>query len=312
MKLLASLVGGIFTILALTTGCFADDTPLFSESFENLSWSSRGWYDNTAHGLLETSGCYSGNCLKWSWSQGATTPANGGGVRRLFTPVEEVFLRYYLKVGSTWQGSGLSYQPHMIQIMSDLDSAYQGPAYAYLDSYFEINGNPPSVVFGFQDSERINTTKGTPPINLTGVTENRSVAGCNGTLGDPGTSESCYQSGSWYNGRMWKDTATLSKDAWHKIEFYLKMNTISNNVAQANGILQLWVDGNLTISKSNILYRTNQDPTKRWTQLFFGPYMGSGSPVAQTAWIDELSIYNSKQVAGGAGPAAPTGLKVGP
>lgn len=288
-------------------------TATISESFEDLNWAARGWYDNTAHGVLETSGCYSKNCLKWAWPAGATTPTNGQGVRKLFTPTEQVFLRYYVKVDPNWVGSGVSYHPHMIQIMSDQDGQYQGPAYSNLDAYFELNGNPPVPMFGIQDSVLINTSQGSLPNNLVGITENRDLAGCNGDFGDPGTMESCYQSGSWLNGRMWRESSSVTKGAWHKLEYYLKMNTITNNRANADGILQVYIDGKLTTSKSNMAYRTAQQPTKKFSQLFLGPYIGPGSPIAQNMWIDELQIFNTNQGGGGGGaPAVPTGLTVGP
>ncbi len=272
-------------------------TLLLYEGFEDLNWSSRSWYDNTRHGILATSGCYSGNCLQWSWDKGATIPTNGAGVRKLFSPTEEIFFTYYVKVSSNWQGSGLPYHPHLIMLLSDHDALYQAPARANLNTYFEINGSYPNInpVIVIQDSVLISTKYGTPPVNLTGTTENRAVAGCNGDFGDRGTSPaSCYQqSGIWYNGRQWKDTAAvLSPNTWYKIQYYLKMNTISNNAARADGILQQWVNGVLTIQKTNIVYRTGQQPNKKWKQLFFGPYIGDTSPIAQTMWIDELSIYN--------------------
>ena len=281
-----------------------------TEGFENLNWASRSWYDNTSHGQLETSGCYSGNCLKWAWAKGATIPTNGAAVRKLFSATDQVYLRYYMKVDPNWQGSGLSYQPHMIQILSDKDDAYQGPAYSNLDSYFEINGDPPNPIFGLQDSALVNSSLGTPPLDLTSKTENRSVAGCNGALGDAGT-ESCYSSGSWYNGRSWRASTSLTKGAWHEIEYYLKMNSISGGVAKADGVLQMWIDGNQAISKSNITYRTNQQADKKWNQLFLGPYMGSGSPIDQTMWIDELAIGTTRSGSSSADttpPAIPTGL----
>jgi len=169
-------------------------------------------------------------------------------------------------------------------LLSDQDAPYQAPARANLNTYFEINGSDPNInpVFVIQDSAVINTQYGNLPVNLAGTTENRAVAGCNGDLGDPGTSPaSCYQSGgTWYNGRQWKDTATvLSPNTWYKIDYHLKMNTVSNGVARADGILEQWVNGVPTIQKTNMVYRTGQQPTKKWKQLFFGPYIGDGSPI---------------------------------
>ncbi|HEY3275562.1 MAG TPA: hypothetical protein VGJ94_02995 [Syntrophorhabdaceae bacterium] len=89
------------------------------------------------------------------------------------------------------------------------------------------------------------------------------------------------------------------------------MNTISNNAARADGVLKLWVDGAQALSFNNIVYRTAQQPAKKFAQLFLGPYMGGGSTVAQVMWIDELSIYGTNQY-GSATDAPPVITPISP
>ena len=287
---------------------------LFSESFENNSYSSRGWYDNTNHGTI-VSGGQSGNCLQWSWASGATTPTNGASMRMEFTPTDSLYLSYYVKFQTGWQGSQKAYHPHMIYILSDLDdaaNAYSPLANNYLDTYVEFLsdvGSPytirPSIAL--QDEKRTNTSNGTPPNNLTAVTENRSVAYCNTPIPSGAFGGSCYADTTYYSANTWKaTTASISTNAWHHVEVYLKMNSISGSKGQSDGIMQEWIDGAQVINKNNVLYRTNQDATKKWAQFVLAPYIGDGSPIAQSMWIDELSL--STAMPGGSSVTAPKNL----
>jgi hypothetical protein len=184
-----------------------------------------------------------------------------------------------------------------------MDGDYAPPAENYLNTYFEflsdIGGQyaiRPSVAL--QDALRTNISYGIPTgpqppiIDLTGVTENRSVNQCN-TPPQLGVTGGCYLDGNnvWYSADVWKDpTVSISKGVWHKIELHLKMNDIVNNVGVYNGIMKEWIDGALSINRSDVLFRTNQDANKKWAQIFLGPFIGDGSPIPQTMWFDELII----------------------
>lgn len=306
------------------TACFASlastlptppATQLFSESFENNSYASRGWYDNTNHGTVVTGG-QSGNALQWSWASAATTPTNGGSMRRAFTPTDSLYLSYYVKFQTGWRGSQKAYHPHMLYILSDLDntsSIYSPLANNYLQTYVEFLsdiGSPYTIrpQIAIQDEKRVNTSYGTPPNNLTAVTENRSVAYCN-TPVSAGAAGTCYADNPYYSANTWKaSTASISTNAWHHVEVYLKMNTISGGKGQSNGIMQEWIDGVQVINRSDVLYRTAQDATKKWAQFVLAPYIGDGSPIAQSMWIDELTAATAPP--GSAAIIAPTGLKI--
>ena len=151
-------------------------------------------------------------------------------------------------------------------------------------------------MLGAQDASNIDTTR----INqdLTNVTENRAVSGCNGN--PDGTVEiSCYSgSGYWYNGKTWRSSQAVFVDAaganykgdWHKVEVYFKLNSIVNGIGQADGVAQYWVDGVLVIDRHNLMFRTGAHPTMKFNQLLMAPYIGDGSPVAQTLWFDDLVV----------------------
>jgi len=286
-----------------STACLASLTSipsaavLFSESFENNSYSSRGWYDNTNHGTI-VSGGQSGNCLQWAWSQGATTPTNGASMRMKVTPTDSLYNTYHVKFQTGWRGSQQTYHPHMMYMLSDLDdkaNAYSALANNYLDTYIEFLsdvGSPYTIrpQIALQDNLRVNSSLGTLPNNLTPTTENRSVTYCN-TPVSSGAAGQCFNSGTWYTANTWTATnASVSTNAWHHVEVYFKMNTISGGKGQSNGIMQVSLDGVKVIDHNDVLYRTNQDPTKKWAQFVLAPYIGDGAPIAESMWIDELTV----------------------
>jgi len=89
------------------------------------------------------------------------------------------------------------------------------------------------------------------------------------------------------------------------------MNTISANVGQADGIMQMWIDGVNVTNYTNMVYRTNQDATKKWAQFVLAPYIGDGSPITQTMWVDELSVSTQRPGTPlDPPPSPPTGLRV--
>ena len=294
-------------------------TTLLQEGFENNSFSSRGWYDNTNHGTI-VSGGQSGNSLQWYWSQGATAPTNGAAMRKSFTPTDSLYVSYYVKFQTGWRGSQQPYHPHMFYILSDLDLAanqYSPLANNYLNTYLEFLsdvGSPYTIrpAISIQDEKRVNTASGALPNNLSAVTENRSAAYCN-TPVPSGVAGSCYADNPYYSSNTWKaSSAALSTNVWHKVEVYLKMNTVSSGKGLSNGVMQQWIDGTQVINRSDVLYRTGQDATKKWANFVLAPWIGDGSPIAQSMWIDELSIATAPPGGGSTGdvlpPTAPAGL----
>ena len=139
----------------------------------------------------------------------------------------------------------------------------------------------------------MNTSLGSVPNNLTATTETRSAAYCNGCksgadcgVGDCWPHEGGYFSANYYLA----PSVTVAKNEWVHIEAYYKMNTISGSVGQADGVMKLWVNGVIANNYTHIVYRTNQDATKKWAQMVIAPYIGDGSPITQTMWVDELII----------------------
>ena len=111
--------------------------------------------------------------LEVRFAAGAQTPP-WVAARHLFTPSPTIYVSYWVRYSANWVGSGRPYHPHEFQIMSDLDGNYDGLSNSWLEAYIEQNyqnGGTPRLLI--QDSKAINTSLGTPPIDLTRVTENR-------------------------------------------------------------------------------------------------------------------------------------------
>jgi len=302
-------------LLLLLTAKLSFGATLFQENFEDSAYGQRSWYDNTSHGTI-ASGGQTGNCLQWSWGQGATTPTNGGSMRRAFTASDSLYVSFYVKFQTGWRGSGKTYHPHLFYVTSNLDATYAPLANDYLNTYIEFisdTASPYAIrpAFAYQDEMRVNTSSGALPNNLSATTENRSATYCNSPL-PSGFTGMCYADNPYYSANLWtSNNSSVSTNSWHFVEVYMQMNTISGGKGQRDGIMQQWVDGVQVKNNSDMLFRTAQDATKKWATFILAPYIGDGSPVAQTMWVDQLTVATSRP--GGSTPttiAAPTNLSV--
>ncbi|MEO8138277.1 MAG: hypothetical protein ABI742_01465, partial [Gemmatimonadota bacterium] len=84
------------------------------------------------------------------------------------------------------------------------------------------------------------------------------------------------------------------KNAWHKVEVYFQLNTIQAGKGQNDGIAQYWFDGQLLIDHQNVLFRTGSNPTMQFNQFLIAPWIGVGSPVAQTMWVDDVVVATGR------------------
>src|SRR5207237_10220314 len=51
-----------------------------------------------------------------------------------------------------------------------------------------------------------------------------------------------------------------------------------------------WFNGALVLDRHDILFRTRARPNIQFHQFLIAPYIGSGSPVDQYMWIDDLTV----------------------
>jgi hypothetical protein len=307
-----AVYGALSNVVSATTKSSGSPPPppppppgnlLFQEDFENSSISSRGWYDNTSV-LLSTTEHVSGSVAsaQYHWLQGATTPTTGGAQRHKFTPSSTVYISYYVKYSANWVGSGHDYHPHEFYLMSTLDGDYDGPSNGYLVAYLEQNYQNGGIpLMALQDNKSVNYSYGPLPHDLVGVTEDRSTCGCNGMIEQNMYSE-CFDIGGYYYSRK-QLTGPVSfqpnpgpgyKNDWNFVEAYYQLNTIVNGIGQADGVMQYWFNGNLVIDRHDIVYRTGAHPTIQFSQFLIGPYIGDGSPVDQSMWVDNLRVATSR------------------
>ena len=272
---------------------------LIEEGFEDNSLAARGWYDIGTPTTTTAERKNGNGSLQIHFNLGALV-SGLGGMRRLFTPTESLYISYWVKYSGNWQGSGRPYHPHEFSFLTNVDSMFSGPAYSHLTAYVEHNyqnGGIPSVAL--QDGRNVDESR--IGQNLTGVTENRAVAGCNGST--DGYPDTCYLNGAVHvNGKTWLASAPAFlpnpgpgyKGDWNFVEAYFQLNTIQNGVGQTNGIIRYWFNGQLVLNLTNVLLRTGAHPAMRFNQLLVLPYIGDGSPVDQSAWVDDLRIATGR------------------
>ncbi|GAX62999.1 hypothetical protein SCALIN_C46_0003 [Candidatus Scalindua japonica] len=265
---------------------------LFKEDFEDKNFTSRGWYDNTNLSLTVSEHVPgSKSSVVFHFKKNDKTPQSGGAIRKKFTETDEVYVSYFVKYSSNWEGSNKTYHPHELYLLTNIDDDWIGPSRTHLTAYIEQNEGEP--LLAIQDALNINQSK--IGVDLTHVTENRAVAGCNGE-------GSCYKVGSGHNNvKHWKAGSIYFKDKpgknyksdWHFIEAYFKLNTISGGEGVADGQIKYWYDGNLIIDHNDVIMRTAMHPDMKFNKILIGPYIGDGSPVDQTFWIDNLTVAAS-------------------
>jgi uncharacterized protein YjdB len=312
--LVSGVAAGSATITATTSGKSGTSaitvtagsgggTLLFQENFEDANLGSRGWYDNTS-AQISTVEHIAGSTgsSQYHFLAGATGPTSGGAQRHKFPASNSFYLSYYVKYSANWIGSGQTYHPHEFYTLSTLDGDYDGPSDNFLDVYVEQNyqnGGRPRIEI--QDNKSVNYSYGALPNNLIAVTENRSAGGCNGVVESNIYSE-CFNFGTyWYNDKQLTGPVTFQpnpgagyKNDWNFVEAYFQLNTIVAGIGQADGVVQYWFNGTLIFDRHDILFRTGAHPTLQFTQFVIAPYIGDGSPVDQSMWIDNLRIATSR------------------
>ncbi|MGZ4787554.1 MAG: Ig-like domain-containing protein [Terriglobales bacterium] len=299
----ATSSGKMGTSAITVTAPSGGGTILFQENFEDTNLASRGWYDNATAVLSTTEHIAGSNSsAQYRFLPGASTPTVGGAQRHKFTPSNSFYVSYYVKYSANWVGSNLPYHPHEFYAMSTLDGDFAGPSQNFLTVYVEqnyLNGGRPRVAM--QDNLSVNTTLGALPNNLIATTENRSTGGCNGVIEVNMPSE-CFNNGSfWYNDKQLTGPVMFQpspgpgyKNDWNFVEAYFQLNTIVGGIGQADGVIQYWFNGALVIDRHDVLFRTGAHPTLQFSQFLIAPYIGDGSPVDQSMFVDNLRLATSR------------------
>lgn len=293
-----------------SSGSVTPGNLIFSESFDSAINQTNGWVDGSL--LAIDSNGYNGPCAKLSWAAGAQQPTNITTIRRdLGAGRNQLYVEFYVKFDTGWRGSAQNYHPHIMWIRGNDDytaGIWDGPAYAYQNNYIEFQSDTTSPynvrpVWFVQDGKRVNTSYGTPPIDISGQTETRSVGKCNGIKSGAyqGTYNDCYNiSGSqWWSQLGWKSSDTaIPFGTWKKVAYAIKLNSVSNGIGNADGEVRVWIDGTEIMHQTNVIIRPGSDSDDSLRQFAIAPYIGDGAPVAETMYIDELRVYDGYSISG--------------
>jgi hypothetical protein len=286
-------------------------TLLFQENFDDASFDSRGWYDGPA-GAIDSAEHATGSSssFRCDFAVGATACTAGKPARHKLTASETVYLSLWLKFSDNWVGSGKPYHPHMFHFINDLDSDFVGPAHTYLTTYTEVVAGKASLAL--QDSKNLDLNcilknddsfaGCNGDFSSYAFTEDRSICACNGLMGDL-DGRDCFPNGdgTWYSSRSWSspnafvDAAGPSyKGDWHFVEVYFAMNSVSGGKAVADGKIRWVQDGKTLVSYDQILLRSGAHASLAFDQFAMLPYIGDGSPVAQSFWVDDMTVATAK------------------
>lgn len=293
----AVLCFGACLVAAPTRGqptcAFGSLDVLFEETFEDTAFAARGWYDGVS--AITTAESHGGSsAAEYRFTPGARTPVSGGAMRHLFPGTAAVYLSYWVKYSASYTGSDRPYHPHEFHFVTNENSMWVGPAFTRLTTYVEQNEGTP--LLAIQDGENIDPSR--VGQDLTAVTEDRAVAGCNGDSDGHGPGD-CYLSGGLYrNGKAWRAPIVAFSDApgphfkndWHRVEAFFQLNGIVGGQGVADGHVKYWFDGQPLIALEDVMLRTGAHGGMLFNQFLIAPYIGDGSPVDQTTWVDDLVV----------------------
>ncbi len=248
--------------------CQTKDSILFSESFDDAKLESRGWYDGTDCRISGEPRKGEG-CIEYEWVEGEQKVQGSSQQRHLLEPVNEVYIRFYLRLSKGWQWTGRNYHPHLTHFMTTENSEYHGPAASHLTLYIEpVNGKLRLAATDIQNKDAPH-----------GLTQGKLKGG--------------------YNGKLYDSQEVLfNDDKWHCIEAYFKLNSLDMANGQPNndGIVRGWFDGEMVIDHTDVILRSTDFPDMQINQFLMAPYFGPGLlNNAQKLWIDEM-VVGTRQI----------------
>ena len=267
---------------------------LFSENFEDKNFTARGWISNPGIRLSSTEYHQGIKSAEYRFLPGNQLPdydGNGSFMRRLFSPAsEQVYISFWIKFDTSWQTTG---ERLYFYLLTNKDDAFANPKMSYLTFYFEENNGV--VHSAISDSKNINTDSGlfTPDSDTPIPTEERAVAGCNGSS-DAYPRGICIQLTPPQNAKKWSlnYSFSLSVTTWHHVELFVQLNKNNGSGALANGKILFGVDGVQHYALSDMVFRTDRNEFRdmAFNQFVIGPYIYGQLSVEQTFWMDGLVV----------------------
>ena len=241
---------------------------LFSESFDDAQLNQRGWYDGNKFTISEKQPFAGPGCIEYHWPAKSSVPDSSSGIRHGLAPSHTVYLRFQLKLSSTWGWTNKPYHPHLMHFMTTENDKFHGPAASHLTVYIEPWDG--KLRLAAQDIQN----KDAPH----GLTQGPLKGGYNGQLYDS-------------QEKLFKD------DKWHTVEAMFQLNTLDLKADRPNadGIVRGWFDGQLVIDRNDVILRSTDFPQMKFNQYLLTPYFGPGLlPHQQTLWIDELTVSTQR------------------
>ncbi len=293
------------------------------EAFADGAFEARGWYDGP-RGRLEAGGPpgapEGARHFLCHLPRGANVCAEGTpGRLALVQPGEEapegVYLSYLVRYDAGWRGSERAYHPHEWYFLTTLDPPFIGPAQTHLTVYVEQTGGRPFI--GIQDNRNVHPgcilRNDDQVVGCDGgrvedfpFGENRSVASCNGVMGDLDARD-CYPSAAsqagWTSTRAWRAPGPVlsgpgpaGSDGWRRVEAVILLNRIVDGVGVPDGRIRLWVDGEEVVASDRVLFRTGRHPDMGFHHLLLAPYIGDGSPVDQRMRLAQVVVARAHRL----------------
>jgi hypothetical protein len=277
---------------------------LFQEAFVDGNFSARGWYGDTSHTWDAAAPSGGSGSVKYTWGIGDTTPSGKTAMWYNWpTASNSVYVECYMAFSANYVGSAQTYQPHIINVLSDVDGAFAGsgsftgPSDAFLNIMIEHNFQSGLLlVQKFQDNQYIDK-------NHIGsnIGENRATCGANGQQGYADSWDLFQSVGNfsqdWYNTRnlMGASTVMAAGDtSWHKYGVEVILNSISNGSGSLDGICRVYWDDVLQYERTNLIFRTGTRPNLKLNKILIAPFMSDPSTAAQSMWISGLTVKTSR------------------
>lgn len=344
--LAAALHGPAWAASALPLGDCASETGLagrtdivMCEPWESANWFQNGYVANGSpkgpppvsqkdipFASIESNGCVSGKCLKVSMKQFETTglsvhwPLRNAGLEP-----EQLYMRYYLKLGPTWNndncqnvdgkpvwGAAGGKFPGLADIREESDPGGQcgfgGEAADGIRCWSHRTGFTKCTT-GSYSTRVCDTVPGAITRYYGYIYFYRQVA-YTGNPGfwdnDPwgqfvGRGGSCRTEPTNLFCAVAKNLGILVRERWYSLEHFIKMNT----PGKADGVIRGWVDGKLAYEKTNMIFRIpghqNLHVRTAWLDVYKGGVYGNCND--SDIWLDQMVL----------GTDAPTGpLKAAP
>lgn len=253
----------------------AMNKPTVYEDYYGTPYSARsdsGWYGDTAtidtgahiRSGLNNAPAFGAARLQWTMGNGGVPNNWGNAQRHLFDQSDDLTLEFEIWTGASFYGDF-----HLIYVLSTEEGAFAGPA---------DNGSNFAAYF---EPDQPSVGTGNPGYMWFQVRRN------NLTSDNPGNRWSSYSCDDVGNLVEIETCIDVMDGERHFVRYVLQGNTIGQN----DGILEVWVDGQLTIAATDVEYFS--EAGQQFNQLLVGPDFNAGTAaITEEAFFADLRMYN--------------------